>query len=119
MFNEKNLNRILCYIPFSWVIGFFTIVLTGMIRLGKIPVYGADPDPYALGMGWINIIMLVSLFVSLFSIPLSLALTMNMVTRKDKFSFAEKISLLLPVFSVTMFFICKYFLPGLFEWVMD
>ena len=115
----KILNRILCYIPFVWVVCFFVMVLIGILELKKIPVYGVDPDPYALSIDWINIIMLFSLIISIFSIPLNIIMTVALYFKKVKFTKGDTIALIVPIFSIGIFYMCKYSLPNLFEWVLD
>ncbi len=115
----RILNRILCYIPFVWVVCFFIMVLIGILELKKIPVYGVDPDPYALSIDWINVIMLFSLFISIFSIPLNIIMTVALYFKKVQLSKGDKIALIIPILSVGVFYICKYGLPNLFEWVLD
>jgi len=95
------------------------MVLIGILRLNKIPIYGIDPDPYALSIDWINIIMMISLAISLFSIPANFILTLALAFQKVKFTIGEKIALTLPILSIGIFFVCKYLLSNLFEWVLD
>lgn len=115
----RILNRILCYIPFVWVVCFFAMVSIGILTLKKIPVYGVDPDPYALSIDWINFIMLFSMIVSIFSIPLNIIIAVILHVKKIHLAIRDKIALLIPFLSISIFYFCKYGLPNLFEWVLD
>ena len=115
----RAFNRILCYIPFVWLVCFYVMVLIGVLELKKIPVYGVDPDPNALSIDWINIIMLFSLFISVFSIPLNLIMTVYLYFKKIQFSKSDKIALIILILSIGFFYFCKYGLTNLFEWVLD
>ena len=115
----RILNRILCYVPFVWVVCFFLMVIIGIVTLKKIPVYGVDPDPYALSIDWINFIMLFSIIISIFSIPLNIIIAIMFYFTKTQLTRSDKVALLIPVLSIAIFFLCKHGLPNLFEWVLD
>ena len=115
----KILNRILCYIPFIWVVCFFAMVCIGILKLKKIPVYGVDPDPYALSIDWINFIMLFSMLISIFSIPFNIIIAVVLYFNKIHLTRSDKIALLIPFLSIGIFYFCKYGLPNLFDWVLD
>jgi hypothetical protein len=115
----RKLNTVLCYIPFIWVLSFFLMVLIGIIRLNKIPVYGVDPDPSALSFEWINWVNFLSMGISFLSIPANYLLAIVLIADKEKFSLFDKISLFVPILSIGIFFICKHVLTNLFYWALD
>jgi hypothetical protein len=115
----RILNRILCYVPFVCVVCFFVMVSIGILKLKKIPVYGVDPDPYSMSIDWINLIMLFSMLISVFSIPLNIFIAVILYFKRIHLARSDKIALLIPFFSIGIFYFCKYYLPNLFEWVLD
>lgn len=115
----RRLNRILCYIPFVWVVCFSVIILVAILKLNKIPVYGIDPDPSALSIDWISLIMMFSIIASTFSIPLNIMMAVALYLEKVQFTKSDKVAFAMPFLSICIFFMIKYILPNLFTWVLD
>lgn len=96
------------------------MVMIGIIKLNKIPIYGVDPDPTALSIDWINLIMINVMINTIFiSIPLNIFLTIILLLKKVKFVKADKIALSIPLVSILLFCVFRFLLPNLFDWVTD
>ena len=115
----RDINRILCYIPLIWVISFFSIAFISMIILGKMPSYKTMPSPYDLSIAWIGSLMFNSMMLSFLSVPLNLLLTLFLLLNKVKFTKHDKIGLVIMVLCVATYFICSFFMSGIFEWILD
>ena len=115
----KSINRYICYIPFVWVVSFFTILLFGILTLAKIPVYGIDQDPYSLSLDWLSTIGTIASLFSYFTIPTNVFLTIHLLVNKANFTRIDKIALLVLGCSILCFFLLKYVFTNVFNWVLD
>jgi hypothetical protein len=119
MNTKSYLNRLLCIIPLIWVLGFLAMGIFGYLQLHKVPVYGVDPDPYALHIDWVNTVMLFSFTASLFTIPINVFCTITLIVKKVAFTIGDKVAILISLVSIMFFFLCKFGFTTLFNWVMD
>ena len=115
----RDLNRFLGFIPLAPILTMICIGLVGIIKFKSIPAYGEYPDPHTLGLMWLHAIAAIPFFISFFTIPASILLTIHLLLNKSPFRQSDKLSLMSLFFSVTVFFLLKYQSPDFFLWIMD
>jgi hypothetical protein len=82
-------------------------------------MYGIDPDPYSLSIDWLNLIGLIGAFVSFFTIPATVLMTIHLTFNNVELRRSDIIAIVISVSSVGAFFISKYFMTDTFLWIMD
>lgn len=115
----KNINRILCYIPSISLCCWLSMTFYATLKFGRLPIYGIDPDPYSMSIDWLNFIAIIPAFLSFFTIPTTIFLTIDLILNKQKLLYTDKIAILVSITSIMIVFISKYYLTNAFLWVMD
>lgn len=115
----KNVNRILCYIPSISVTCWLSMTFYATLKFGRLPIYGLDPDPSSMSIDWLDFIAIIAAFISIFTIPTTLFLTIDLILNKQKLLYADKIAILVSTTCIMTFIISKYYLTDTFLWIMD
>ena len=115
----RQINRILCYVPTTSIICWATMLFFSILRFGRLPIYGLDPDPYSLSIDWLNFIGLLSAILSFFTIPTTVLITIHLAMNKVELRRADIIALVISLSSVVAFIISKYYMTDAFLWIMD
>jgi hypothetical protein len=115
----KLLHRILGVFPLIWFVTFLTVVVTGVVRLRHIPIYGKSPDPYSLEINILGRIHLIAGLLAYVAFFLWLLLFIfGLFFFRKKFSL-DKLSTIFFFIGVIGFFVFKYIFTGVFQWVLD
>ncbi|MDZ4845600.1 MAG: hypothetical protein SH857_08630 [Chitinophagales bacterium] len=115
----RQVNKWMGFIPAVSIMCWLVMVTIGVLMFGRLPIYGHDPDPYSLGIDWLDLIALIFTFISLFTIPIGLIMTIGLKVGKVRFNRFEWISISTTIVSVIAFFVLKYAMSETFLWVMD
>lgn len=115
----RNINRILGFIPSIPILCILVIGLFGILTFGKLPAYGRNPDPSSLHIAWIQMFGIFPTFISIFSMPISIAIAIHLKLNKIRFRLSDLVSFAVMVSSVFIFFLLKYGAPEFFLWIMD
>jgi hypothetical protein len=95
------------------------MLVFAILKFGRLPVYGLDPDPYSLSIDWLNFIGLIGILASFFTIPATILLSIHLIINKVKFERSDIIAIIISLSSIGMFFISKHFMSEQFLWIMD
>ena len=95
------------------------MVVYAALKLGRLPIYGIDPDPSSLSMDWLNFMAIIPASFCFFTIPTTIFLTLDLVINNQKLFFFDKIALFNSVVCILTFLHAKFYLAETFLWVMD
>jgi hypothetical protein len=115
----KDINRILCYIPSVSMACWLSMTFYATLKFGRLPIYGLDPDPSSMSIDWLDFIAIITAFISFFTIPTTIFLTIDLILNKQKLLYKDKIAIIVSTTCILTFFISKYYLTETFLWVMD
>jgi hypothetical protein len=115
----KIIHTALGIIPFLWFISFLFILMIGTIKLGYIPEYGDQIDPYALNLHSLSFIHFWLFILSFFAFFLWLTGTVVIMIFFRKKDSLNNLSTALFITGTAGFFIFKYGLTDYFAWVFD
>ena len=119
MDDTRQINKILCYFPTIPLVCWAVMVLLGLLKFGRLPIYGLDPDPFSLSIDWLDYFAFIYALICFLTIPATILLTLSLVFNKQNLLRQAKIALLISFISVSTIVISKYFLPSTFLWIMD
>ena len=116
MFNLINVAiKILCYIPFVYLISFYTFVFRSFLKIGRLPSYG-NPDPKELGFTLHRAIIYTIFDLVIYGIMIFLVLiAITLITKK----FAVKKFHLISFFIGITLIILHLFCDPLDTWFLD
>jgi hypothetical protein len=115
----KDINRFLCYIPSISITCWLSMTFYAALILGRLPIYGLDPDPSSMFIDWLDFIAIIAAIISFFTIPTTLFLTIDLILNKQKLLYADIIAILVSTTCIMTFILSKYYLTDTFLWIMD
>lgn len=115
----KIIHSFLAILPFAWSVCFLIILFAGIIHFGYVPIEGNPVDPYKLGLDWLSIILTIFSVGAYMAFYLWIAMSVAFIFFFKSKNLLNTSTTILFVIGVTVFFIFKYLLPGVFGWVLD
>jgi len=91
----------------------------GILKFGRLPMYGIDPDPTYLKIDILNYIAIFPATISMITIPITFFLTTHLLVNKVQLKTNDKIGILISIICITLFFVSKYYWTNIFNWILD
>ena len=119
MKNYLAVIRIALLLPVLHLLLVMGIGITGLIKFGEIPSYGTHPDPYSIGLSWINGFALLVWVLSFLILPIVLFVITDSLFKRDGAWRGIIVHLTLAFTAIFLFFVFRFYFPSFFQWIMD
>jgi hypothetical protein len=118
----RTLLKYIGFIPLSVFIHDVYFLLPGIVKYGRFPVYGKDPDASTLNKSYdafFGIVGIIGGALSIIIIQFALLMTLYIIIRRVRISRIELLSLCSSFFILVWHIYFRFCLPASFAWVMD
>ena len=115
----RSFAKISSFIPTIWFVSFSLILLTGVLRLGHLPIYFIDKNIDNTFIGILNIISSLAFIISFIAVPAWILLIIHLLINKVRFTKLEIIFHSLTICSIILFLLFKFVWISQFLWVND
>jgi hypothetical protein len=115
----KIIHFILSLIPFTWLILFLYVLVTGTVYLGYIPAEGDLTDPSAIGMNGLTTLIGVGVLFVIAASVLWFAIAFILLKESQSKPKLGRLSVVLYIIGLAGFMLFRFILTGHFGWVLD
>mgnify|MGYP003576267669 CR=1 FL=1 len=118
----RHLLKYIGFIPLSVFIHDVYFLLPGIIKYGRFPVYGKDPDPSSLNESYDTLFGIAGIIggaLSIIIIQFAVLMTLYVIIRRVRVTRVELFSLGCSFFVLVWHIYFRFCLPAAFLWVMD
>jgi hypothetical protein len=115
----KTIHFILSLIPFTWLILFLIVLLSGTNYLGYIPTEGDLTDPSAIGMNGLTTVIGFGVLFVISASVLWFAIAFILLKESQSKPKLGRLSVVLHIIGLMGFLLFRFILTGYFGWVLD
>lgn len=119
MYLSKTIFRVTAFMPMLIVLGIVLLLAISFLKLGCLPQYGIEKDPYAVFSVGLMKVKNMSLIVSLYLLIASfISLIVFLIIRVNKINRKEKI-IAIGMYAIGILILVLLRESSAFEWLVD